>query len=255
MLNSLFDIITKKEDDRNKIIFWILKILFSIVLTGIIINSIEEVTLSKTLNLENIQSFFFKGEVIIVFGIFYLVWIISYTAIDFIISSIGFFISNWIFKIFNTFITSELLIEEDSPVDKKRIKFFRFFKWLFIKIDLIEVESTQIKPGDQFYNLNNVLIEIKENKEPVDKKEFTDTISLVLQFLVIYFSLDLKFIDSSWWLKILSWLIILHLFFQSFMVYILISAIEVKHLKILKIIDDIKSKYMVESSSNIQPLS
>jgi len=238
MFGQIIDLLIKQDSERKKILYLIIKVLFSIAITSKLYYYIfGTINVVSSFKIESFVELLFNGKAIICFSLFYLVWYISY---DFIVS---------IFSIFSIWLSSKLYdllcnIISNVPNFKNEIKKDKSFiisNNILVKLlnitDIIEVENNMARPGTQFYKFYNYLVEIENNKKSINLSEFTDQIALIFQFLFIYHLFNFTFISYSWLILSISIISIFGLLISALGTLVLATLVDVKHSRLLTLMD------------------
>ena len=95
MFGQLIDILVKRDSDRKEIIYLLLKVLFTGALTAYFYEKLRgPFEVISIINFSDVVDYFIKGEAIITFGIFYLMWTVSYEIISILTSILAFWLSS-----------------------------------------------------------------------------------------------------------------------------------------------------------------
>ncbi len=247
MFGQLIDILVKRDSDRKEIIYLFLKVLFTGALTAYFYEAIRgPFDIISITNFGDIVNYFIKGDAIITFGLFYITWTVSYEITSIMASILAFWLSSKLYEVIQSLVHNPNQLTFEIERSQSFKKWAKRYVYLFNIIDIIEIENNEVKAGRQFYKFYDYLIDIDEDKKAVDKGDFIDTMVLCLQFVVLYNLLDLDFLTVNIWVLILAILIVTILLFFSFMAYVLATMVDIKHGRLLKLMNKIEPDYYTE---------
>lgn len=242
IFGQIIELLVKQDDERRRISFLFLKILFTVTITAKLYSCIYGTydNISIT-DFKSLVDFFIHGTAIVCFALFYFVWFISFRPTSFIFSFIGMWLSTKIYEILNKIINDNDLQQHVTEISKNKTlqKLAKIYVW----IDIIEIENNSVKPGTNFHKLYDYLSDIKNGKKTVNSEEFSDTITLIIQFIVIYNLLDFHFLSYSWWLVILTIIILCLLTVGSLVAHVLATMVDIKHSRLLNLMEKLKPDY------------
>lgn len=244
MFGQIVDLLVKQDDERRRIVFLFLKLMFTLTIGVKLFSSTYGVyDIVSIINFKSLVDFFIQGSPIICFALFYFVWSISFGLFPAILSFTGIWLANILYKIFNKTINdSEQFISEISK-NKLLQKLVKISIGLFNTVDIIEIENNTVKPGTQFYKFYDYLLDIEDGKKTVNVREFSDTLSLILQFIVIYYLLDFKTLSLPWLLYLSAVIILCVLVVTSFFTYALATLVDIKHSRLLDLMEKLEPNY------------
>lgn len=252
MFGQLIDILVKRDSDRKEIIYLFLKILFTSALTAYFYEKLRgPFEIISIANIGDIVNYFIKGEAIITFGIFYLTWTVSYEIVSLLTSVLASWLSSKLYEGIQYLVNNPDFLSLEIEKNTSVRKWFQWYVYVFNVIDIIEIENNEVKAGRQFYKFYDYLIDIDEGRKNVDKGDFIDTLVLCLQFIILYNVLDLNFLTINIWVLILSILIIFVLLCYSFLAYVLAIMVDVKHGRLLKLMNKIEPDYYTDNETEV----
>ncbi len=241
MFGQIIDLLVKKDEERLRISLLLLKMAFTITLTTkLYLCLLGPFSIIPITDFQGIINYFLKGEFIICFALFFLIWIVSYDFISIVLFSISLRLTAKAYVFLSTLsqITPIDIKEEieNSPALKKYLD-------LLNATDIIEYENNTIIPGSNFYNFYDYLLDVKEGKKTISTGRFSSKIALIIQLVVIYISFEFDHFSYSNWLLFSAMLILLLLFSLNFLAYNIATLIEIKHSRILNILKIIEPSY------------
>lgn len=247
MFGQIIDLLVKQEDERRKVSFLLIKILFTATITANLYECLfGNYTIISVTDTKAIFDFLIHGTSIVCFSLFYFVWTISYGFTSFLLSTTGIWLSNKLYDVFSQIINNPEQLASSFSKDKFLLKATRFYFRFLNSIDIVEIEDRSIKPGANFYKFYDYLLDIEENKKTVSRIEFSDTISLIIQFSIIYNLLELNFLSTYRWIFIVVIIIITVTIFFSIFGYVFSTLIDLKHTRVLKLMKKIDPDYKKE---------
>ena len=260
MFGQIIDFLIKQDEERRKIFILILKVVFTITIAAkIYLYLYGPFSILPINDFQGIVNYFFSGKAIICFVIFYLVWVISFDIISIILSSISLWLIHKICKLLDQILKTEPEVFKElignSTSLNKHLKKLRYIIKFLILIDVIEKENNRIKPGTDFNKLYDYLLDIGTGKKTISSTQFSSIISLIIQFIVIYNWFDFDFLSHSVWFFASLIIIIFFLFILNFAVYIFAKLINLKHKKLLKLLDKIKSFFQLFNTESEKSLA
>lgn len=244
MFGQIIDLLVKQDDERRRIFFLFLKLMFTVTISAKLFFSIYgSYSIISITDFKSIANFLIHGTAIICFALFYFVWSLSYGMVSFLMAILGMSLSNLFYKILNTIITNPQELVTGISNDKSLQKLVRFYFWIFNTVDIVEIENNTVKPGANFYKFYDYLLDIESEEKVISSKEFSDTIALIAQFIVIYNLLGFHFITSHWWFLLATFTIIVFLIFTSVTAFALATLVDLKHGRLLTLMEKLDPKY------------
>lgn len=244
MFGQIIDLLVKQDDERRRISFLFLKLLFTVTITAKLYNCIYGTyDIISITDFKSLIDFFIHGTAIVSFALFYFVWSISFGLTSFILSFSGIWLSTLIYEILNKVINDPQQLVTEISKNKTLQKLAKIYVWLFNTVDIVEIENNSVKPGTNFYKFYDYLLDIENEKKAVSSKEFSDTITLIMQFIVIYNLLDFHFLSYSWWLAVLTIVILCLLTFGSLVAHVLATMVDIKHSRLLNLMEKLEPNY------------
>lgn len=245
MLGQLVDLLVKQDDERKRLTFFFLKLLFTgTIAAKIYISFYGKFEILSFSDYKSIIHFFLNGRFIICFGIFYFVWLLSYNALLIILSWLTLWMTAKLHEALGLFVrTGRFEIQQELFKGEKSHKGVRLLGFLYNSTDIIEFENYGIKPGKNYFKFYDYLLDIESGKKEVDSGQFQSTMALIMQFILIYNWFHLKFLSINYWFLFFSFLLMILLFTSSYIAYVLGVFVDIKHQRILNFMRHLTPDY------------
>jgi len=241
MFGQIIDLLVKQDDERRKILFLVLKVIFSATLaTKIYSLLVGPFSIISITDFEGVVKFFLNGRAVVSIAIFIFVWTSFYGLISALFSLPTIWLTSKLY-----FLVSQLLkiTRDEFNSEYQRSKWFRRYVKVMTALlnstDIIEYEDNVIRPGRSYYKFYDYLVDLKAGKKNIDVDQFLGVIALVIQFIVIYNWLDLKFLSYSNWFFYSSIILMTFLILFSFFAYVIATLVDIKHSRILNFLEQI----------------
>ena len=251
MFGQIIDLLVKKDDERQKLILWLLKIIFSSVLASkVYYNLIGDYSILSLTDFQGIVRYFFSGRVIICIAIFYLVWTSCYDFSFWVLTIIAVWLSNKIYNYLSLVIninpeTFSAEIEKQPKLKRLVILFIKFLN----SFDVLEIESNTINTGTNYYKFYDYLLDLEDGKTIVSTFEYSSKITLTIQFIIIYNWFGMHFLSYHWWLFALAVFIIVLFLILNFLVFTVSNLIDLKHSRLLNFMEKIEPQKTTKEKS------
>lgn len=250
MFGQILDILLKKNEDKLRIMFIFLKI----ILTATIVSKIYTVkygdfSLIPITEYAKYVDFILKGNAIIIIVLFFLIWVLFYYLPTFLLTPIVFKLTPKIFSVIEKIINvnpKSLKTELDS--NDKVPKPVRKIINILNTTDVLEVESTTIKPGKNFYKFYDFIFELNKGTRSIDTEQFNTIIGILFQIVVVYFWFNMNFLSIYFSVKILAIITFVFLFIFSIFGFIFATLIDMKQKRILDFLEKISPNYKKENT-------
>jgi len=245
MFGQIIDLLVKQDEERRRISLLLLKIAFTIALaTKVYLCLFGQFSVLSITDFQGIVNYFLTGKAIICFALFYLVWTVSYDFTSTILSFIGLWLTSKAYKFLSLLlkITPDEFKAEIAKSPRLK-KYLGLATSLLNSTDIIEYENNIITPGTNFYKFYDYLLDIEDGKKTVSTGQFSSTIALIIQFIVIYNWFGLDFLSHSNWLLLLAIVILFLLFISNFFAYNFATLIDIKHSRLLNFLEEIEPSY------------
>jgi hypothetical protein len=244
MFGQIIDLLVKHDDERRRISFLFLKLLFTGTIAAYLYCDIfGTYFIISITNFKALADFLIHGKAFICFALFYIIWSITYGLISFVMIYFAIWLSSKLYHFLQLLINNPDKIKVEISDHKQLQKLARFYVHIFNIVDIIEIEKETVMPGKSFYKFYDYLIDIENGKKSVSSREFTDTIALTLQFVIIYNILGLDFLSSSVWLLLAAILISTYLTFASIAATTLSMLVDIKHGRLMNLMEKIEPNY------------
>jgi len=243
MFGQIIDLLVKQDDERRRISFLFLKLLFCGTIAAKIYSDIFGAydVISFT-DLKALADFFIHGTAFICFALFYLVWTVSYGLTSFILTYFAMWLAAKLYDLLFLLINNPDKITDEITKNKPLRKLAGFFVQFFNIVDILEIENNA-KPGRSFYKFYDYLLDVEEGRKIVGSKEFTDTIALLVQFVIVYNVLGLHFLSASIWYWVVAITIAFVLTLSSLVALTLAMLIDIKHSRLLNLMEKLEPDY------------
>lgn len=244
MFGQIIDLLVKQDDERRRISFLFLKLLFTGTIAAYLYNDIfgKYYILSIT-DFKALTDFFIHGKAFICFSLFYLIWSVTYNLTSFVIIYFAMWLSSKLYDLLQLLISNPDKIAVEISRDKKLQKLARFYVQIFNIVDILEIENDTAKPGKSFYKFYDYLLDIESGKKTVSSNEFTDTVALIMQFAIIYNILGLNFLSASAWLWVATILIVTFMTVSSIIATTLSMLVDIKHSRLMNLMEKLEPNY------------
>jgi hypothetical protein len=244
MFGQIIDLLLKQDDERRRISFLLVKLLFCATITANIYFRIfgcyDIISIS---DFKSLADFFIHGTAFVCFALFYLVWTVSYDLTSFLLTYLTLWLAAKLYNFLFLLINNSGKISAEILKDTALQKMTRFYIQFFNIVDIIEIEDNVAKPGRSFYKFYDYLLDVEDEKKEVSSREFTDTIALIIQFIIVYNILGLHFLSASIWLWIVAVTIAFLLSFFSLVAATLAMLVDIKLSRLLKLMDKLEPEY------------
>ena len=245
MFDQVIDFLFKKDDVRQWIFFLLLKLLFTLTLSVKIYGALfGSFAILNVMDYKGIIDFFINGRAVICFAIFFFTWLLSYNLIGFVLNLLVLLPVSG----FNKFLG--LLFENDAKLILRELYGDLSFRkqiepvlnW-FTKFEIIELRNESIRPGDNFYEFFDFLLLLEERKFKITFYQFTSSISLIIQFIIIY-NWSSSDLHVNWFVTILVSVILLVILILVFTIYLILYIVDSKHSRIIDVMAQIDPDYL-----------
>lgn len=244
MFGQIIDLLVKQDDERRRISFLLLKLLFCSTITANIYSSIfGTYDIISIMDFKALADFLIHGTAFVCFTLFYLVWTVSYDLTSFLLTYLTMWLAAKFYDFLFIVINNHEKIDAEIMKHKSLQKMARFYVQFFNIVDIIEIENNVAKPGRTFYKFYDYLLDVEDEKKVVSSREFTDTIALIIQFVIVYNILGLHFLSASIWLWIVAVIIAFLLIFFSLVAATLVMLVDIKHSRLLNLMDKLEPDY------------
>jgi hypothetical protein len=258
MFGKIVDLLIKQDDERRRIIFLFLKLIFTVTIaTKLYTSFFGTFVIISITDVKAIVDFFINGKAVICFVLFYFVWLISYVLVFNFLSWFSMWLSKKIYVNLCEIMKDEEEFVNQISNDKAILKRGKWYVNLCETVNIIEIKNDILKPGTNYYKFYDYLLDIEDDKISVNSEEYSDMITLIFQFIVIYQLLDLNFLTSSWWLILIVTIILLILMFFMMIAFVLSTLVDIKHSQLLNLMEKLEPSYKptIKEDNNVTELT
>lgn len=240
MFAQVVDLLVNERTERVRVIVLLLRLLFTLSLTakfagvmGIDLHTTDLLTYQAAL----IR--LLDGTVVLCFGLFYFVWYWSYDVVENILTFPALYVAQRFYDLLDQ------ATRGIHPINRKL--WFPILRdgllWFFNMVDIVVIERNTLRPGRQFYKFYDYLRAVDKGKRETDTTQFTLTISLCIQFVVIYSCIDIPLPTIPTVVLIGAYLLVLGLLVSSLMGLVLETLIDTKHGRLLELLRPVDPEY------------
>lgn len=253
MFGQILDLLTKHDTEKVRVSFLFLKLIFSSTIAAKIYSDLfGNYYIIPVTDTIAIADFLIHGRFIICFSILMTIWVLSYKLTSFVFVSISMWLSSTVFKFLNKAITTPDKLIKEIKNDEILRKLAGILVSLFNAIDIIEINNKSVVPGNNFYKFYDYLLEIEDGNRSLDSEQFTDSIALSLQFIFIYYQLNLSYLAFSPVTKTLTIIIIISIIIIASIATAISTLVEIRHSGLLSLMEKIDPDYTNKISQTLQ---
>jgi hypothetical protein len=239
MFSQVIDLLVRKRKQRTRILLLALRVLFSIVLTCKLATGIGyDVGSWVWASPEEALKRVFDGSYVLAFALFFIVWKLSFGLVHSVLTWYGIFVAERLYRLL-----ARAIRREPGLVGKVWYEpVLSVIIWMFNLVDVVVIEPSGVRPGTQFYRFYDYLKDVDKGKRETDVYQASLTISLTIQFLLIYSAANIEVV-LPWYLKLAAFAILADLFLANLMSFALDMLISLKHGRLLDLLAPIDPNY------------
>ena len=251
MYNPIIDIITKDKDNRRILIFFLIKVyltfLISIESYRLIYGQFYIISLT---DYHEIIDYFINGTALKSLMIFSLTWAVFYFIPSTFLNLLSLKISTYFYKAIEHFVNKPQELEDEIVSNERFGKYVKKIYLTLNAIDVVEISNNEARVGRNFYKFYDYLIDLEKENDSVDKNELSSYFSMVIQFVFLNFWFNLNLIDYNIWTWITSVIVLFFLVLFLLTAHALLTLVELKHTRILNLMEKIDPT-LIEEQKNI----